>query len=72
MDARTFEPDEPLPRICKHCKHSLALESSPTGLVCYHRGKEHLAIVQWPPKHEGKFVSQVSAQDTCDQWEEKA
>ena len=66
MDARTFEPDDPLPRICKHCKWCI----SRLRTWCEHPKKEGLkpgfglVRVHTPRR--------THPDNTCDQWEEKA
>jgi hypothetical protein len=68
MDARTFEPDEPLPRICKHCKWFENVVVF--GGKCKHPERR--------PPYDPRVVSSGVAyyhphpDNTCDQWEEKA
>jgi hypothetical protein len=61
MDARTFEPDEPLPRICKHCRWCEVL------LQAWCKHPERQGEVPWV----GVMV-RTHPDNTCDQWEEKA
>jgi hypothetical protein len=66
MDARTFEPDEPLPRICKHCKWLATVPGwgNTQGLCILPRRLENSGR---PVRGVMTYVSH-----TCDQWEEKA
>jgi hypothetical protein len=64
MDARTFEPDEPLPRTCKHCKWS---EMFARSLRCTHPKGRTVGMGVHKP-----FPPRTHPDDTCDEWEEKA
>jgi len=74
MDARTFEPDEPLPRTCKHCAHlkTCEPECAASGFVCANPARtSHISRVGlW--EFSGNIVIETTPDNTCDQWEEKA
>jgi hypothetical protein len=56
MDARTFEPDEPLPRVCKHCAWARRTTSEPPfDLACLHERTDCF----------------TAPDETCDHWEER-
>jgi hypothetical protein len=68
MDARTFEPDEPLPRICKHCRWSFSrvFDHDPKEMFCDVAAKGANSL-RW-----GHTPRSTKPNHTCDQWEEKA
>ncbi len=60
MDARTFEPDEPLPRVCKHCAWGEVLLQA----WCKY------------PREQGEtprfdVMVRTHPDNTCDHWEER-
>ena len=69
MDARTFEPDEPLSRICKHCKWGEWEQTEYDGLTLTCKNQKALEKRSPSLVLTGVFVG---ASETCDQWEEKA
>jgi hypothetical protein len=73
MDARTFEPDEPLPRICKHCRwwDQYLWGDNPRG-YCSVRLKNVPSTSLTLEGVPGPKFRDVMSTYTCDQWEEKA
>lgn len=75
MDARTFEPDVPLPRVCKHCAwagmHLAAEVWGVKGLMACSNplqvwGRQPTAEEDSWKAHKG-----VEPDHTCDHWEER-
>lgn len=74
MDARTFEPDEPLPRVCKHCawgeRHHV--ETGGSVLLCKNilNLDDCAPLFPWLPDFKPAAFS-VNPDYTCDHWEER-
>ena len=71
MDARTFEPDEPLPRICKHCRWCEAFMEEVQVMLC----REPKRLESCPPLFPWASIEPAGISThpdhTCDHWEER-
>ena len=74
MDARTFEPDDPLPRVCRHCKWAEQEQVQYVGLTltCVNPQslEERSAAMPGLPSLVSTGVY-VAANETCEHWEER-
>ena len=64
MDAREFEPDDPLPQTCQHCKWAVKTGDLQRLLLCSY-GIDRLATVAI------SLTSFVKPNHTCKHWEER-
>lgn len=64
MDAREFEPDDPLPQTCQHCKWGEKTGGLQRLMLCTH-GADCLATVAID------LTSFVKPDHTCKHWEER-
>jgi hypothetical protein len=74
MDARTFEPDEPLPRVCKHCAWGKREQVQYVGLTITCKSKQALKERSKDMPGLPSLVPTgvyVGASETCDHWEER-
>lgn len=76
MDAREFdfEPDDPLPQTCQHCKWAERHHVETGGSVLLCKNATNLAdggpLFPWLPDFKPSAFS-VSATHTCKHWEER-
>jgi len=74
MDARTFEPDEPLPRVCKHCawgKSHIIAGRQPVVMCQNHTATRNFAPVTGVGLLVYPTSVNVPPDHTCDHWEER-